>query len=77
MKRSDISDAEMLEACKRYHNGEAETPDIALASKYPVKVIMAKMDHMNRRGLLDYGFTLRTAWSTDYDNRGYKSDKNK
>lgn len=37
-------------------------PDIALAHKYPVKVIMAKMQKLVDRGILNYGVSLRTAW---------------
>lgn len=41
------------------------TPDESLADKYPVKLIMAKMEQLDRRGLLEVGVSLRTAWLTD------------
>lgn len=62
LKRSDIPDAEIIAACNAYHCGTADTPDVALAHKYPPKLILAKMAHMDRRGILDYGVSLRTAW---------------
>jgi hypothetical protein len=66
MKRSDISDVEIIEACRKFHECEAETPDITLANKYPAKIIIAKMHQMYARGLIDYGVSLRTAWPKDY-----------
>jgi hypothetical protein len=62
IKRSDIPREEILEACRRHHAGLGDTPDVALADKYPVKVIMARMAQMVDQGLLDYGVSLRTAW---------------
>jgi hypothetical protein len=70
MKRSDISDAEILEACKAFHNGEAKAPDESLAHKYPPKLILCKMERMVERGLLEYGVSLRTAWSAEYKKDG-------
>ena len=66
MKRSDISDDEIIAACNAYHDAPwlstRQTPVEALADKYPPKVILAKMEQMDRRGILDYGVSLRTAW---------------
>ena len=62
IKRSDIPEAEIVEACRAYHRHEAPSPDKALAHKYPVKVIFAKMDQMEGLGLLNFGGSLRTAW---------------
>jgi hypothetical protein len=62
MKCSDIPDDEIIAACNAFHAGSGKTPDEALAHKYPVKVILAKMDKLVKRGLLDYGVSLRTAW---------------
>jgi hypothetical protein len=64
MKCSDIPEREILDACRKFHRGEGETPDVALADKYPVKVILAKMQKLVDRGLLSYGVSLRTAWWT-------------
>jgi hypothetical protein len=62
MKTSDITDEEILNAIREYGVGRAPTPDIALAHKYPVKVIMSKMRKLSDKGVLDYGVSLRTAW---------------
>ena len=59
-KRSDISDAEVIEAVRLFQAGEGETPDLALS--YPPKVTLAKMRQMVDRSILDYGVSLRTAW---------------
>jgi hypothetical protein len=62
IKRSDIPQSEILEACRRFHAGEADIPTVALAHKYPAKVILAKMAQMVDCGLLECGVSLRTAW---------------
>ncbi len=62
MKTSDITDAEIFAACDAFHKNGAPTPDIALADKYPPKVILAKMQKLSNQGRLDYGVSLRTAW---------------
>jgi hypothetical protein len=67
MKRSDILDVEIIEACRRFHARAADTPEIALGNKYPAKVILAKMEQMCSRGLIEYGVSLRTAWPKDFD----------
>ena len=62
MQTKDIPEQEIIEACEKFHRGEGETPDIALAEKYPEKVVLAKMGKMCDRGILEYGVSLRTAW---------------
>lgn len=62
MKTSDIPDAEIIEACRMFHAGKADTPDVALADKYPPKVILAKMQKLVDKGVLNCGVSLRTAW---------------
>ena len=66
----DIPDDVILEACDAFHRElkrfggaeHAQTPEVRLAGVYPSKLILAKMDNMVRRGLLEYGVSLRTAW---------------
>lgn len=66
----DIPDEVVLEACDDFHaelqifGGAygALTPDEALADRWPPKLILAKMANMHRRGLIEYGVSLRTAW---------------
>jgi len=62
LKRSDIPEADIVEACNRFHAGLAETPEKALANKYPPKLVLAKMEQLVQKGILDYGVSLRTAW---------------
>ena len=58
-----IADKEIIGACNDFHNGKTTlTPDEALINKYPVKVILRKMEKMVDRGILNYGVSLRTAW---------------
>lgn len=67
-KRSDITDEEILDACRRFHAEGCRglTVDMALAHKYPTKVILAKMQQMADRGLINYGTSLRTAWVVEH-----------
>lgn len=62
MKRADIPREEILEACRQFHAGRAQTPEVALAHKYPAKLVLARMSQMVDEKLLDYGVSLRTAW---------------
>ena len=62
MKRGDIPTVEIIKACNRFHRRGGSTPDVALANRYPAKVILAKMDQLVKQGILDYGVSLRTAW---------------
>lgn len=57
-----ITDEEMIAACRAFRTRTAPTPDVALADRYPVKVILAKMKQMVDRNILEYGVSLRTAW---------------
>jgi hypothetical protein len=69
----DIPDEVILAACDRFRESldrrgwrnslaECPTPEVALAHLWPAKLILAKMQSMVRRGLLEYGVSLRTAW---------------
>lgn len=72
-KRSDIDTREILQACQRFKDRLADTPDVVLKGRYPVKVIMAKLARLREQGYLDYGVSLRTAWLTD-KGRQYLAD---
>jgi hypothetical protein len=65
MKRSDIPAAEIIAACNAFHAGTAPTPDVALADKYPPKVVLAKMEQLIDRGVLECGVSTRTAWAVE------------
>jgi hypothetical protein len=67
-KCSDIPEALILRLCKEFHEKGprlAPTPDVALADRFPSKVVLAKMNKLHDRGLIEYGVSLRTAWVTD------------
>jgi phosphoheptose isomerase len=73
MKRSDITDAAIVQACLDFHAFKftvvglpAEAPDIALGTSTgaPSKVVMAAMERAYDRGLIAVGVSLRTAWPT-------------
>jgi hypothetical protein len=66
-----ITDQEIIDACNAWRYSARAgvsqqpsigTPDVTLAHKYPVKVIMAKMQKMVDAGILECGVSLRTAW---------------
>ena len=63
----DIPDEVIIDACEAFHGNRTNlTPEAQLADRWPVKVIMRKMERMVERGILDYGVSLRTAW-VDHD----------
>lgn len=71
MQLKHISDLEILEAVQAFNEANRRdwrtsvTPEVALAGKYPEKLILRKMEVLDQRGFLDYGVSLRTAWLTD------------
>lgn len=66
VKRADVSELALLQACEWFHTGVYElTPDETLAGSYPAKVILARMQQLADRGLLEIGVSLRTAWLSD------------
>lgn len=62
IQTKNISDQEIIDACNNFHNHCGDTPDKALANKYPEKVILSKMAKMEKKGILEYGVSLRTSW---------------
>lgn len=65
IKRSDIPMQEIVDACEAFHEHRGPTPDVALSAKYPVKVILSRMDQMSEMGILECGVSLRTSWVKD------------
>lgn len=61
MKRSDITDEEVMEMLTKAY---VATPvlDILLEKGYPYKVAEAKIYHMVDRGLIDYGVGINHVW---------------
>jgi hypothetical protein len=60
-----IDDLEILKICDLRHEGVLNTPDKVLANKYSQQEIYAKMEELEHRGLIEYGVSLRTAWTSD------------
>jgi hypothetical protein len=64
-KASDITDRTILEAVYAFRMGTADMPERALADRFPWKVVNAKMEKAYKRGWVECGVSLRTAWLTD------------
>lgn len=62
--RRDIPDTAIIESCERWQRGEGAGPWTDFAS-VPPKLLLAKLDHMVDRGLLDYGVSLTYPWPTE------------
>lgn len=71
MATKDISDAQVCEAValrdRRREGGQDQFVTDILAEKtgQPLKVCEAAMKRAHRRGLIDFGVSLRTAWLTE------------
>lgn len=62
MQLKDIPESVILDAVRAFKAGLASTPDIALADRWPPKLILAKMEKMIDKGVLECGVSVRTAW---------------
>lgn len=73
MKRSDITDLQMLEAYEQFRMRKKEPwdgkfADAILKERFPdapEKVIWAAMERVSDRNLVEYGTSLRSGWLTD------------
>lgn len=52
---------EIIAACDAFHAHTAPSPEQAL-TQYHWKQVIRKMEKMVRKGMLDYGVSVRTAW---------------
>lgn len=66
MKRTDIADEHVLDLAARWrdHPAEPGVVDALMTEGVPRKLALAKVDHMVRRGLLDFGVSPYYAWPT-------------
>ena len=64
MKAADIPEREMLEAFHEWQTTWREPAHKRFLGRFPEKVIYAKMAKLDRRGLIEYGVSLRTGWLT-------------
>lgn len=64
MKRSDITDDHVLELARRWRQDLTQPGVITalMAEGVPEKVALAKIEHMVKRRLLDYGVSPYYAW---------------
>ncbi len=64
MKRSDIADEHVIELARRWREDFTRPGviDALMAEGVPEKVALAKIEHMARRRLLDYGVSPYYAW---------------
>lgn len=60
----DLPTLVCLEALEAFHAGRAEAPLIALADRWPEKIIELKLEKLAARGLIEYGVSARTGWLT-------------
>ncbi|MBB1153985.1 hypothetical protein [Amycolatopsis dendrobii] len=63
MKRSDITDDAVVDACARAHAEDARSLDVLMAStRAPRKVALAAMYRACGNGRIDWGVTIELAW---------------
>jgi hypothetical protein len=65
VKRSDVADEHVLELARQWRedpHGQPGVIDALIAEGVPEKVALAKVLHMARRRLLDYGVSPYYAW---------------
>lgn len=66
MKRADITDRMVCEACRdRETTGMPADAILVQRTGAPPKVIQLAMERSHDRGLIEFGVSLRTAWVTD------------
>lgn len=61
MKRGDVTDEDVVRACRDGHPESIWR--LMTETGAPYKVAEAAMERACRRGLIDYGVSLRTAWA--------------
>ncbi len=70
MKRSDIPTKAVLMACNKFHKERGLSPFQILINEFnaPEKVVYAAMERESKKGLIEYGVSLRLAWITEKGN---------
>lgn len=71
MKRCDITDEQIVQACVDAHASFVAAAGELLMERAgaPWKVVEAAMRRAEDRGLIDYGTSIWTAWSTEEGRR--------
>lgn len=66
MAVKDISDAQVCQACAAFHAGDRDTQNslsiLMAMTGQPSKVCFRAMERAERRGLIECGVSLQTAW---------------
>lgn len=65
MKRSDIPDAHVVQLAAQWQAAPFGHPGVVaalVAEGVPYRLALAKVEHLVRRGLLDYGVSPHYAW---------------
>lgn len=68
MQRSDIAYDHVVNLARRWRDGPFGTPGVVaalVAEGVPAKLARAKVEHLSRRGLLDYGVSVDYAWPNE------------
>lgn len=65
MKRADIPDGHVIDLAMLWHHDPRNHPGVVEAlvrEGVPVKLALAKVEHLTDRGLLEYGVSANYAW---------------
>lgn len=65
MKRSDIPDEHVIDLARRWRDSPFTHPGVIAALQaegIPYRLALAKVEHLCRRGKLDYGVSPNYAW---------------
>lgn len=69
MATKDISDVQVCRAIQAFRDRDLELPwpyeALAAETGQPEKVCYRAMERADRRGLIEYGVSLRTGWLTE------------
>jgi len=65
MATKDITDAQVVRAVAKSKDGSCPLAILEAETSQPEKVCFRAMERAHRRGYLDYGVSLRTAWLTE------------
>lgn len=67
MQLKDIDDQHVLDLARRWHSRPNSEPGVVgalIAEGIPAKLAVAKVEHLVKRGYLEYGTSANYAWPT-------------
>lgn len=68
MRTSDITDDQVIAACRAWHEnpaGNSSIGNLMDATGAPRKVALRAMERASNRGLINWGVSINYAWPTD------------